>query len=96
MHKPRAILNTKKWSQHQHQKFVAGITSNGEILSSKIQRQNHKLKKNGSRHSDLQTSDDTASTSADDTAILATHEDPAIASMKLQATNNNSVDWAKK
>jgi hypothetical protein len=30
------------------------------------------------------------------TAILATHEDPAIASMKLQATINKIDDWAKK
>jgi aspartate carbamoyltransferase regulatory subunit len=30
------------------------------------------------------------------TAILATHEEPAIASMKLQATINKIDDWAKK
>jgi hypothetical protein len=29
-------------------------------------------------------------------AILATHEDPAVASMKLQATINGIHDWAKK
>jgi hypothetical protein len=29
-------------------------------------------------------------------AILSTHEGPAIASMKLQATNNKIDDWAKK
>jgi hypothetical protein len=33
--------------------------------------------------SDLQTSDNTTATFADDTAILAAHEDPEIASMKL-------------
>jgi hypothetical protein len=33
---------------------------------------------------------------ADDTGILATHEDPAIASMKLQATINKINDLAKK
>jgi hypothetical protein len=33
---------------------------------------------------------------SDDRTILATHEDPAIASMKIQATNNEIVDWAKK
>jgi hypothetical protein len=38
---------------------------------------------------DLPTSDNTTTaTFADDTAVLATHEDPAIASMKLQATIN--------
>jgi hypothetical protein len=46
--------------------------------------------------SDLLTSDNTAATFADDTAILATHEDPAIASMKLQATINKTEDWVKK
>jgi hypothetical protein len=34
----------------------------------------------------------TTATFADDTAILATHEDPAIASMKLQATINKTDD----
>jgi hypothetical protein len=38
----------------------------------------------------------TTATFADDTAILATHEDPAIASMKLQATINKIEEWAKK
>jgi hypothetical protein len=47
--------------------------------------------------SDLLTSDNTTTTTfADDTAILATHEDPAIASMKLQATINMIDYWAKK
>jgi hypothetical protein len=31
-----------------------------------------------------------------DTANLATHTDPAIASMKLQTTTNKFEDWAKK
>jgi hypothetical protein len=45
--------------------------------------------------SDLRTSDNTTTaTFADDTAILATHEDPA--SVKLQATLNKIDDWAKK
>jgi hypothetical protein len=46
--------------------------------------------------SDLPTSDNTTATFADDTAILATHDDPAIASMKLQATINEIDEWAKK
>jgi hypothetical protein len=47
--------------------------------------------------SDLPTSDSTATaTFTDDTAILATHEDPVIASMKLPATNNKIDDWVKK
>jgi hypothetical protein len=47
--------------------------------------------------SDLPTSDNTAyATFADDTAILATHEDPAIASIKLQVTINKIDDWEKK
>jgi hypothetical protein len=46
--------------------------------------------------SDLPTSDNTpTATFANDTAILATHEDPVIASMKLQATINKIDDWAK-
>jgi hypothetical protein len=46
---------------------------------------------------ELPTSDNTRTASfADDTAILATHEDPAIASMKLQATVNKIDDWTKK
>jgi hypothetical protein len=46
---------------------------------------------------DLLTSDNiTTATFADDTAFLATHEDPAIASMKLQATINKIADWGKK
>jgi hypothetical protein len=41
-----------------------------------------------------QTSDNTATTTfADDTEIVAIHEDPAIASMKLQATINKIVHW---
>jgi hypothetical protein len=40
--------------------------------------------------SDLPTSDDTTTaTFADDRAVLAKHEEPAIASMTLQATINN-------
>jgi hypothetical protein len=47
--------------------------------------------------SDFPTTDNTATaTFAEDTAILATHEDPAIASMKLQATINKIDDWAMK
>jgi hypothetical protein len=47
--------------------------------------------------SNLPTSDNTTTaTLADDAAILATHEDPAIASMKLQATINKIDEWAKK
>jgi hypothetical protein len=51
--------------------------------------------------SDLSTSDNTTTaTFADDTAILATHEDPTISSMKLQATINKidewEMNWAKK
>jgi hypothetical protein len=46
--------------------------------------------------SDFQASDSTmTATFADDTAILATHEDPAIALMKLQAIINKIDDWAK-
>jgi hypothetical protein len=45
----------------------------------------------------LPTSDNTTTaTFTSDTAILATHEDPAIASMKLQATTNKIDDSAKK
>jgi hypothetical protein len=47
--------------------------------------------------SHLPTSDNTTTaTFADDTAILAIHEDPAIASMKPQATINKINDWEKK
>jgi hypothetical protein len=47
--------------------------------------------------SDLPTLDNTTTaTIADDTAILATHEEPAIASVKLQANINKNDDWAKK
>jgi retron-type reverse transcriptase len=47
--------------------------------------------------SDLPTSNNTTTaTVADDTAILATHEDPAIASMEFQATTSMIDDWAKK
>jgi hypothetical protein len=43
------------------------------------------------------TSDNTTTAAfADDTAILATHEDPGIASMKLQASINMIEDWANK
>jgi hypothetical protein len=45
---------------------------------------------------DLPTSDNTTATFADDTAILATHEVPAIASMQLQATIHKIDNWAKK
>jgi hypothetical protein len=47
--------------------------------------------------SDLQTLDNKiTATFANNTAILAIHEDPAIASMQLQATINKINDWAKK
>jgi hypothetical protein len=47
--------------------------------------------------SDLPTSDNTTTANfADDTAILATHEDPSIPSMKLLATINKIDDWVKK
>jgi hypothetical protein len=47
--------------------------------------------------SDLPTSDNiTTATFANDTAILATNEDPAIDSMKPQTTINKVDDWAKK
>jgi hypothetical protein len=47
--------------------------------------------------SDLPTSGNTTTaTFADDTAILATHEEPAIASMTHQATINKINDWTKK
>jgi hypothetical protein len=47
--------------------------------------------------SELPTSDNTTTaTFADDTAILATHEDPTTASLKLQVTINKIDDWAKK
>jgi hypothetical protein len=45
--------------------------------------------------SDLLTSDKTTATFAD-IAILVTHEDSIIASIKLQATINKIDDWAKK
>jgi hypothetical protein len=46
---------------------------------------------------DLPTSDNrTAATFASNTAILATHEDPAIALMKLQAIISKIDDWVKK
>jgi hypothetical protein len=41
-------------------------------------------------------SDNTTAAFADDTAILGTHKDPAIASMKLQASMNKIDVWAKK
>jgi hypothetical protein len=47
--------------------------------------------------SDLPTSDNTTiATFAHDAAILATHEDPAIASMKIKTTISKIDDWAKK
>jgi predicted metal-dependent RNase len=47
--------------------------------------------------SDLPTSDNIkTATFTDDTEVLATHEKPAIASGKLQVTNNKIDDWAKK
>jgi hypothetical protein len=47
--------------------------------------------------SDLPTSDNTTTaTFANDTAILATHEDPVITSMEHQATISMIDDWAKK
>jgi hypothetical protein len=43
---------------------------------------------------DLPTSDNTKTTTfADDAAVLATHEDPAVASTKLQTTINKIDDW---
>jgi hypothetical protein len=43
------------------------------------------------------TSDNTTTAAfADYTAVLATHEDPAIALMKLQAIINKIEDWAYK
>jgi hypothetical protein len=46
---------------------------------------------------DLPTSDNrTTATFVDDTVILATYEDPAIASMKFQHTVNKINDWADK
>jgi hypothetical protein len=46
---------------------------------------------------DLPISDNTTTaTFADDTAILATHEETEIASMKLQVANNKIDDWIKK
>jgi hypothetical protein len=47
--------------------------------------------------SELPTSDNTiTATFADDTAILTTHENPAIASMKLQTTINKIHEWEKE
>jgi hypothetical protein len=47
--------------------------------------------------SDLPTSDNTTTaTFADDTVILAKHDDPEIASMKLQDNFNRISEWAKK
>jgi hypothetical protein len=47
--------------------------------------------------SDLPTSDHaTTATFANDLAILVIHEDPTIASVKLEATINKIDDWAKK
>jgi hypothetical protein len=46
---------------------------------------------------DLPTSENTTtSTFADDTSILATHEDPAIASMKFQDNISKIKEWASK
>jgi hypothetical protein len=46
---------------------------------------------------DLPTSENTTTaTFADDTAILATNEDPAITSIKLQHNINKVNEWAKK
>jgi hypothetical protein len=45
--------------------------------------------------SDLLISDKTTATLADDTAILATHDEPAIASIKLQATTTKFDDWVQ-
>jgi hypothetical protein len=47
--------------------------------------------------SDLPTSENTtAATFADDTAILATIEDPAIVSLNLQGNINKVNEWTKK
>jgi hypothetical protein len=46
--------------------------------------------------SDFLTSDNTTATFANDTAILTTYDDPALASVKLQATISKIEDWAKK
>jgi hypothetical protein len=47
--------------------------------------------------SNLLTSDNTrTATFNDDIAIFATHENPPIASMKLQTTNNKIDNWVKK
>jgi hypothetical protein len=46
--------------------------------------------------SDLLTSNNTTATFADDTAILATHENPVIASIKLQTTIKKIDDCVKK
>jgi hypothetical protein len=49
------------------------------------------------RTSNLPTSDNTrAAAFADDRAVLARHEEPAIASVKVQATINKVNVWAKK
>jgi hypothetical protein len=45
---------------------------------------------------DLPTTENTTTaTFADDTALFATHDEPAIASMKLQDNVNKINDWAK-
>lgn len=88
------------------------IISNRETLSSKIQRRNYSLKKNEAGamqgtvlgpvlclvyKSDFPTSDNTTTvTFAAAAAILAIHEDPAIASMELLTTNNKIDGWSKK
>jgi hypothetical protein len=82
-----------------------------ETLSCEIQRRNQTLWKTEAGvsqesalvpvlyliyTSDTPTSDNTTATFADDTPMLATHEDLATVLMKPQAAVNKIDDWAKK